>query len=685
MDAIARMRRPRRPTVFDNVNPQENERRILEWRPRCHMRIRELTRSCKRRATITVARTERLANEKTARTGCVGKDFARRLKRKISVIIALVDPYKDLVTVVSMVIRGHPWWAAVNCCFILLAHVVLWYGLNFHSDAEVKDSRRKAFQDCFGCPPFFVLLQPCETYAAVRELFGVATHEQQCYLKIRLLTAGTFEAFPWTLFQCYILWRQTFSSTSGEDHMVNPYLLALGLPLSFFTVAMARQYMKIYSKIAHEGNERAFLDNLLLLGKGMAPPFVLEELRKMRVVTIRADLSGLDYRGLMSIAHAVCTSATLRDVTFDSTGLETSPGVSHCLGTGQPWSIFMDEMTFNRKLLETISFRPRVSVPNRDWSFTYAQRLLEVRNGLELLHSFTLPCTKPLFEAIENDSRKSISNLVNMKDWQDLAAGAKWAASVGHWWSLATILARRPALHLREPLLMCAASEGHEACVRLLIACQADANQDSALYYAATCGSEAGVKALLEAGADPCRPATDPPLNGVSWVDNRNIALKLLHARAELEARGREGCTPLWWCSHRSAPRVAEVLISARADLEAKDPAHGWTPLTVAADLGSLETLNVLIKAGANVLARNKRGRTALEEIEEKLAEDRSPVHGQMVRALMAAADVDCTNNKGGWTRGCSACHPRKLFASVSSGLSSSWSVLRSGCRRQKQ
>ena len=66
--------------------------------------------------------------------------------------------------------------------------------------------------------------------------------------------------------------------------------------------------------------------------------------------------------------------------------------------------------------------------------------------------------------------------------------------------------------------------------------------------------------------------------------------------------------------SSSDAPRVVKALVSASADLEARDK-KGWTVLHRAYDRFYLsdEVIDVLLAAGANVNALDSRGRTPAE------------------------------------------------------------------------
>lgn len=75
------------------------------------------------------------------------------------------------------------------------------------------------------------------------------------------------------------------------------------------------------------------------------------------------------------------------------------------------------------------------------------------------------------------------------------------------------------------------------------------------------------------------------------------------------------GITALMEASRRGKTHreIAAALIQAGAEINAQDP-YGVTPLSFAAISGSLETIQRLLKSGANVKAKDVDGRTALIE-----------------------------------------------------------------------
>jgi ankyrin repeat protein len=58
--------------------------------------------------------------------------------------------------------------------------------------------------------------------------------------------------------------------------------------------------------------------------------------------------------------------------------------------------------------------------------------------------------------------------------------------------------------------------------------------------------------------------------------------------------------------------RVVELLLARGADVNAANPQNGYTALMGAAGEGSYDLVSALVKAGADLHAKNKWGETAL-------------------------------------------------------------------------
>ena len=159
-------------------------------------------------------------------------------------------------------------------------------------------------------------------------------------------------------------------------------------------------------------------------------------------------------------------------------------------------------------------------------------------------------------------------------------------------------------------------------------------------------GRPEAVMTLLANGADPRAADADgnTPLHHAARSSDPGVAALLRDAAAELEARNREGVTPLGVACAAGNWRLARFLLErgARADADGGTPAllpaaggdeddpagvqlllrhkakidardaRGRGPLHEAALAGHVEILSALLAAGADVHARDEAGRTPL-------------------------------------------------------------------------
>lgn len=108
-------------------------------------------------------------------------------------------------------------------------------------------------------------------------------------------------------------------------------------------------------------------------------------------------------------------------------------------------------------------------------------------------------------------------------------------------------------------------------------------------------------KALAD-GLDPDTP--NPADNRRTMLFNYHltptVAKVLLAAGAKAAHTDANGLQPL----HSTNPKVAALLLAAGADLEAREPRSGITPLIAHAHRGDAKMVKFLLEQGANVLAR---------------------------------------------------------------------------------
>ena len=105
----------------------------------------------------------------------------------------------------------------------------------------------------------------------------------------------------------------------------------------------------------------------------------------------------------------------------------------------------------------------------------------------------------------------------------------------------------------------------------------------------------------------------------------------LCDAGLQLEARDTGGYTPLHVAAQWGTPESLQCLLDLRSRVDAVGE-DGRTPLHLASERGALEIVNLLLKAGADVSAENSAGETPLH-----LAEGAG--HQEVAARLRAASD----------------------------------------------
>ena len=144
----------------------------------------------------------------------------------------------------------------------------------------------------------------------------------------------------------------------------------------------------------------------------------------------------------------------------------------------------------------------------------------------------------------------------------------------------------------------------------------ADAPEDvhvrrSPLVYSAMAGDLEAVKALLSGGAH----ATAEALAEAVTFGHPDVVRLLITNGADAGITERSGINLLHWAAITNRSQVIPVLAAAGVPLDAVDE-FGFTPLLYAATLdeGDTETLNALLRAGADKRVRNPDGRTPLDQ-----------------------------------------------------------------------
>ena len=112
------------------------------------------------------------------------------------------------------------------------------------------------------------------------------------------------------------------------------------------------------------------------------------------------------------------------------------------------------------------------------------------------------------------------------------------------------------------------------------------------------------------------------PLMLAAVRGQRDIAARLIDKGADVNAADERGFTALFHACYnpdddRGHPEVVELLLAAGADKEAKI-GFGVRPLMYAAGNGEAGVVTALLRDGADPLARNEVGRTALMMVKDR-------------------------------------------------------------------
>ncbi len=136
---------------------------------------------------------------------------------------------------------------------------------------------------------------------------------------------------------------------------------------------------------------------------------------------------------------------------------------------------------------------------------------------------------------------------------------------------------------------------------------------DTPLADAAEQNDRAGVRALLQAGANVDGAQVDEmtALHWAAYHDDLQTAELLVKSRANVQATNRYGVTPLSLACMNGNQAIVELLLEAGADPNTK--LHGGeTALMTASRTGVLGAVRALLSRGADVNAKERRGQTAL-------------------------------------------------------------------------
>lgn len=142
--------------------------------------------------------------------------------------------------------------------------------------------------------------------------------------------------------------------------------------------------------------------------------------------------------------------------------------------------------------------------------------------------------------------------------------------------------------------------------------------RNAPLLFAAMTGDLANVKLLLAHGANPSAsapPQASTPLAAAVTFGYADVVRVLIEAGASVHVTEATGINLLHWAVITNHAALIPTLVEAGVPLNATDE-NGYTPLMYAAtiDFGDAESLQALLRAGADRTIRNSYGRTAAEQ-----------------------------------------------------------------------
>jgi len=123
--------------------------------------------------------------------------------------------------------------------------------------------------------------------------------------------------------------------------------------------------------------------------------------------------------------------------------------------------------------------------------------------------------------------------------------------------------------------------------------------------------------------------------------DDRDAALSLIAAGADVNERSLDGTTALHWAAHRSDRQLVKVLLEHGADVTVRND-YGATPISAAAVEGDYDVIEALLDAGADIESPNAEGQTTLMVVARTGRVDAARL------LLERGADIDGTEGWGG-------------------------------------
>ncbi len=157
-----------------------------------------------------------------------------------------------------------------------------------------------------------------------------------------------------------------------------------------------------------------------------------------------------------------------------------------------------------------------------------------------------------------------------------------------------------------------------------------DRRGSTPLMYAAASGSEAMMRLLIRAGADP-KISNVVSASALHWCGGIHARMKLLVEHgADVNLRSKQGHTPLFLAASQAGGLDSvRLLLEHGADLHAPPGPGGATPLSGAADANDTATMKFLLEKGGDAIVAPPGGPRALISV---------AMHGnlEMVKLLLA-------------------------------------------------
>lgn len=237
---------------------------------------------------------------------------------------------------------------------------------------------------------------------------------------------------------------------------------------------------------------------------------------------------------------------------------------------------------------------------------------------------------------------------VNAPDSAGGRSALHWAAKEGKIEVIPVLLEKGADVNVRDragKTALCIAGEnGKVEALKLLLAAKSDVNATdrmggTPLMWAAALGSPETVQALIEAGATinvADKNGLTPLLWASSTGDPRTVEL-LIQSKADLTAQDNlTGDTALMRAARNGKVESLKALLVAKADIEAKNR-QGMTPWLIASASGKAEKLQALKEAGANINATDARGWNAVDHARNRADGSAREVETYLVTELKLA------------------------------------------------